>query len=119
MTDNTGVAKPFHFPYTTITATTGALPTTLGLIDAQVTADATYTLPPLQDAIGQMLPGSLLSIRNMTAFSVTVTSIGDDTVDGGGGYVVNSMHTVDVIASPVEYQIWCICDMTPPEPPAV
>lgn len=112
MTEINGIPKAQHLPFTIITATTGTIPTYIGLVDCRVTANANYALPPIQDAVGQMLPGALLSIRNLTAFTLTLTADSPDLIDGAATYVVPATTTVELVTSPIAWGVWTICNMS-------
>jgi hypothetical protein len=87
-----GEANPFHLPTNTVTNVTYNIPETLGIIFANPSAEATFTLPEI--AVGNQLlcNGSNLTIINQSSHIINLVTQGAETLGTSGipaGYTVH------------------------------
>lgn len=94
----TGQPIPEHLPYTQITANVANIPNYLGVIEANPTAAATYTLP-LMGSSPPILSGASLVVRNISRFPITLVPSGGNAVVGSASMVVNPAYTAQLISS--------------------
>jgi hypothetical protein len=90
----TGLPTPFHLPTTPLTSTSTAIPNYLGIIEANPTGTAAWTLPAINASPGPLIEGALLIINNRSAYAITLTPTAPDTINGLSTLVVNPVSTV-------------------------
>lgn len=99
-----GQPIPPHLPYSKVTTNSGALPSFLGYVELVPTADAAYTLPALVSS-PPILSGTLLYLKNSSAFIVTITPAGGDAITGGTG-TIQPYSTLSLITT--NAKVWNI-----------
>lgn len=90
----TGLPIPVHFPSQTITATTTTLDGDLGVIEANPSAPATWTLPTLVPVV----EGSFLWIKNISANTITLNAGSGNTINGGGSTSIGAGYLLWLLA---------------------
>lgn len=85
MSVTTGRPKPLLVILNQTVATTLTISSDLGILSANPTNTATYTLP----ALDTLIQGAFLWINNASNFTITVNRAGTDTINGGtAGFVI-------------------------------
>jgi hypothetical protein len=101
----TGVPVPVHLATTFISASTANIPLELGVVDAIITANATWTLPPINQSIGSLVAGAELVIHNNTAFIITLLAAGSDQIDGASSVTIAGASSCTLFNDNVSWKL--------------
>lgn len=103
MAVNTGRPIPTAFPVVFINSTSTTIPDYLGIIEANPSGAAAWTLP-LLDSISE---GSYLWIQNKSSFTITLTPQAGETIGGAGSYAIAGNYVLTLYSDRTnDWKVW-------------